>query len=222
MQFLFNNEWFKSITALVIGWSLNALSPYFAERRERRKAFSRVLTDLLDIRNELFLADYALDEIGKAVTLTPEIEIQLRVGMQNLLPNQQQLQQRYNESVSQVAALDPLLGYQLRSKDILRPLISALFSSVAQTQDMQAAAFLKKMNALVLKEADKSFEEIILTVARKRSLWTRYKTKKKLAAGGILSGADALTQLLRDEAAKHMPPADPQPQKEDKSAAAKA
>jgi hypothetical protein len=212
MQSIFNNDWFKSVTALVIGWLLNALSPYAAERRERRKALSRVLAELLDIRHELFATDFALGAVGKAVTLTPETELQVRAAMQTFFPNSQQLAQRYNDAVSQVSALDPLLGYQLRSKDILRPIINTLYASVAQSQDMQAAAFLKKMNALLLKEADKNFSDLILKVARKRSLWTRFRVKKTLAAKGVPSGAETLIQMLRDEAAKHGTVTQPQEQ----------
>jgi hypothetical protein len=125
--------------------------------------------------------DSALDAVGKAVMLTPEIELQARAVMQTtFFPNSPQLTQRYNDAVSQVAALYPLLGYQLRSKDILRPIINTLYTSVTQSQDMRAAAFLKKMNALLLKEADKNFSDLILKVARKRSLWTRFVVKRHL------------------------------------------
>jgi hypothetical protein len=200
----FNNDWVKSTAALVIGWSLNALTPYIAERRERRKAISRALADLMEVRRQLFVVEFALGELGKVATIPPEIEVQARLFFsQLLLPNLDEMRKRYNESVTTLSSLEPLLGSELRLKDFGQSLLNTLNQVVAQTQDVQAANLWKQINTLALKEADDSLSGLIKKLALKRSLWTRIRVAKKLSSGDLPKSTDALLELLRKEVAKH-------------------
>lgn len=119
-----NSDWIKSIGALILGWLLNAFSPYLAERRERRKATARALANLLEIRSQFLMIESSIEEMNKIVAIPPDAELQLRIAFQNLLPNWEHLAQRYSEAVTLVSETDPLLADQLRSKEILRPILN--------------------------------------------------------------------------------------------------
>jgi hypothetical protein len=41
--------------------------------------------------------------------------------MDGLVPNSDELHRRYDQSVSMVAGLDPVLAFERRSKDLIRP-----------------------------------------------------------------------------------------------------
>ena len=46
----FKNEWFKTVSAVLLGGAANEFSHYLADRRERKKAIARALADLLEVR----------------------------------------------------------------------------------------------------------------------------------------------------------------------------
>jgi hypothetical protein len=80
------------------------------------------LSDLLEIRHQLNALDVTLDEMSKILPMTPELEVTLRGALQQFsLPDASKLSHRYDESVSLVSAVDPILGSELRSKDLVGP-----------------------------------------------------------------------------------------------------
>jgi hypothetical protein len=203
---LLNNEWFKSTAALVIGWLLSAINPYLSEHRERRKAIARALAELMEIRHRLGVVEYAMDMVGKVVNIPPEAELQIRVLFQPLFAKLQQVGQQYAESVTLVKSIDPVLGFKLQSKNELQPMLNNFFTLVAQANDPQAAAVWKRINLVILKEAESDLNELIKKLALKRSIWTRWRVNKMLTQNRPLpKGTDAILEILRAEAAKQAP-----------------
>jgi hypothetical protein len=85
-------------------------------------------------------AGLLIDELATLGNLPEHVKSQLRVVLDSLFPNWQELHERYDKSVTAVARLDPLLSFQLRSKDFVRPVMRTLHSLMGQ--DSQAAAIL--------------------------------------------------------------------------------
>jgi hypothetical protein len=53
----------------------------------------------------------------------------IRAAFEQFFPADAGLAKRYSESVALVAATDPVLGYRLRSKDMVSPLLNQLSPS---------------------------------------------------------------------------------------------
>jgi hypothetical protein len=216
---LLSNEWFKSMAAVAGGWVLSELSHYLVERRERRKAISRSLSDLLQIRHEFLLVDTVIREITKGLRVSPQEDLQLRIMFNTLLPkllpswaaSLKTLDERYNESVTLVSSLDPILGFQLRSKELARGMFPALHSIAAQ--DTQAAQALQLIGKSAFDEIRKEFDSVLKTLAWKLDPVKRWKVGKILRKGLTLpKGLDDLVQTtLKDLQKSAAPPVPPQP-----------
>ncbi len=60
---ILTSESFKSVGLVVLGWVLGQAKDWFTERREHRKAVSRVLADLLEIRHQFRGIHFVLQEL---------------------------------------------------------------------------------------------------------------------------------------------------------------
>jgi hypothetical protein len=178
---LLKNEAWRSVILVVIGFVLAQLKDFFAQRKERREAVSVLLSDLLEVRHQFVGVELLIDELATLGPLPEHVKSQLRVVLDSLFPNWQELHDRYDKSVTAVARLDPLLSFQLRSKDFVRPVMRTLHFHMGQ--DSQAAAMLAPVikNNFVNK-VETVLNESILKLAKRQSLWCWYRTRRTLKA----------------------------------------
>src|SRR5262245_1259203 len=129
---LTHDEWFRSVVNIVIGFFLAQLAGSLGDRRDRKKAASRALAELLELRHQLEITNSireAVDEMITAVGDIPRSEkSKLLLAIGTFLPKPDELHSRYDESVSALASSHPLLAYELRSKDLIQPLLTSLHS----------------------------------------------------------------------------------------------
>jgi hypothetical protein len=195
---LFSGDWLKSIISIALGWLLSQLSQYSLERRDRRKAISRALSDLLEIRHQFLSIETAVGEIERLAKLTPEAKAQFYTLVNNALPNWQYMGQRYDESVSLIASIDPLLAFELRSKDQVRPTLSML-QNIA-SQDPQAAAFWNSFHKKIVSQLEPDFDAAVRKLAWKRGSITRLRVEKKLKKRRELPAtAEQMLTMIREQ-----------------------
>ena len=163
---------------IIIGWALQEISHSLASRRERRRAISLALTDLMEIHLRFQGVDLVLEKLTEAVGLPQHARAQLWAALEKLLPNPSDLHKRYDENVSVVASLDPRLGFYLRSKDSVRPLFSALNSLALQ--DAQAASLWLAVQRPLMQEALKALRRAIIELAKEYSGGIHRWAKKKM------------------------------------------
>lgn len=176
---LLNNEAWRSVILIVIGFLLAQLKDFFAQRKERKEAVAVLLSDLLEVRHQFVGIELLIDELATLGNLPEHVKSQLRVVLDSLFPNWQELHDRYDKSVTAVARLDPLLSFQLRSKDFVRPVMRTLHSLMGQ--DSQAAAVLAPaIKNNFVNKVEGALNESILKLARRRSLWCWYKIRRTL------------------------------------------
>jgi hypothetical protein len=174
-----NNEAWRSVILVVIGFLLAQLKDFFAQRKERKEAVSVLLSDLLEVRHQFVGIELLIDELASLGNLPEHVKSQLRVVLDSLFPNWQELHERYDKSVTAVARLDPLLSFQLRSKDFVRPVMRTLHSLMGQ--DSQAAAILAPaIKNNFVNKVEGALNGSILKLARQQSLWCWYKTRRTL------------------------------------------
>ena len=125
---------------IVIGWLLQETSHSLADRRERRRAISLALTDLWDIEHHFHALNFVLEKLGSLVAI-PQAKAQVWVVFEQLILDPAELHKRYNQSVTTLASLDPVLGFRLRSKDLVRPLLTFMNSVAAQSPESAVVWF---------------------------------------------------------------------------------
>lgn len=176
---ILNNEAWRSVILVVIGFFLAQLKDFFAQRRERKEAVSVLLADLLEVRYQFVVMELLVAEIANIGSLPEQSKSQLRVALDSFLPKWQELHDRYDKSVTALARIDPLLSFQLRSKDSIRPILLNVHSIMSQ--DSQAATMMAPAikNNLVNK-GETALNESILKLAKRQSLRCWYRTRRKL------------------------------------------
>lgn len=180
---LTHDEWFRSVVNIVIGFFIAQLAGSLGERRERKKAASRALTELLELRHHLVAMEAVRQAVDQMITVIgniPETDrLKLLVVLESLLPKPDDLHSRYDQSVSALAPSHPLLAFELRSKDLIRPLLTTLRSLMSQ--DAQAAAVMGpflKQNVLV--KIEPNLNKYILLLAWKAGFVCWYNTRRAL------------------------------------------
>ena len=135
------------------------------QRATHKRTLGRVLADLLEVhyllrvlqvlRNTL---EAAAPGVGAQVTLVvPQV-----VGL--LIPDVARLPQRFDTAVTELAGLDPLLAFEVRSKDVAVPVLAQLSRIAAATPG--GASTFPPLLTMITDHAVESLATACRTVAR--------------------------------------------------------
>lgn len=114
------------LVGVLLGSGLTALGAYLKERRERKRTIAIALAELLEIRHRLVAADIIFGQIRKRVEVPAEVMPALRNLFESFVLPNDGVDDRYNNAVSLLAGIDPLLAFSLRSKNILPKVFASL------------------------------------------------------------------------------------------------
>jgi hypothetical protein len=195
---------------IVIGWLLQEISHSLADRRERRRAISLALTDLWDIEHHFHALNFVLEKLGSLVAIPPQAKAQVWVVFEQLiLPDPAELHKRYNQSVTTLASLDPVLGFRLRSKDLVRPLLTFLNSVAAQSPESAVVWF--RLQKPLLDQTNKALKDAVLELARGLGRGTHRRVLKRLEhSADVPKELDDWLKLVIEEAGKQKAMPSPQ------------
>jgi hypothetical protein len=103
----------------------------------------------------------------------------LKVVLGALLPSNESLAKRYEESVNLVAGLNPILAYRLRSQDMVGPFLHQL-RALALQDGPQGVALFGTMEDHLLLHLTPYLERLIRELAKRHSWRTRWETNRRL------------------------------------------
>jgi hypothetical protein len=144
-------------------------------RRDERKAIGRALADLLELRHRLLAIPNAVEAMRSKLNLPADAQEPLRVVLGALLPPDEGLAKRYEESVNLVASTNFVLGFRLRSQDLAGPLLRQL-RALASQDGPQSVALFGAMEAHLLSHLTPHMERLIRELAKRhgwRPSWRR-------------------------------------------------
>jgi hypothetical protein len=209
---------------IILGFLLTQLGNYLQSYREDKRVLKQVLFNQLDIWVEMKRADVEtlvpmlLDKFRNALlkrgakpedvsamfagTLTPLITILRSLK----LAAPENLRERYQESVNQLAKVDPLLAYQLsgRPQTDFNETVDTFIERAMEFEDKKTETtgaadsvshFTSFIKGYGQQKILSGMESDILDVAGHISYWTRFRTRRRLSQ---------LTTKLADEADKYM------------------
>lgn len=131
------------LVGTILGWLLGQLGQWFLTQREEKKAIARVLSELLEIRLRLLAIPKVLEFLSQHFPIPPEAQTAMKLVFSRLFPFDAEMGKRYSEAVSLVAASNPLLGFRLRSQDMVSPWLDTLRQLAANDGPATAASFAK-------------------------------------------------------------------------------
>jgi len=167
------------VVTILIGWFLNELHHWFWSHREERKPFGKALTDLLEVWYELKGLRIALFEVKKLFPISEDDERVMRKLLEDILPKLEDLQCRFNDAVTSIASIDPILAFRLRGKDQYRLLLERL-RALAKVDGLnkQLPIWLEdKLTDAFLS----NLEDLIIDVAKAHGLRTWWKVHKRIS-----------------------------------------
>jgi hypothetical protein len=200
---IFSSEWFKAVVTLSLGWFLNSLTQYFQAIRQKREYLRRALSDLLEMRHLLIAPDAVLNQIKEMVPIPLELEPQVTKLFDQLLPNTEQLGKRYDETISLIASVDPLLAFRLRSKDMVRPMLQRLMALFGQQP--ASAAFAEHMRKTLIPLLEDELCECAKSIAWKIGPFTRWRVGQKLQKRGFSTEGIKAMKTLKVELERFKP-----------------
>lgn len=114
------------LVGVVLGSALSGLATYLKQRGERKRTIAVALADLLEIRHRLVTIDVVFDKIRARVDVSAEIMPVLRNCLDSFLLPNDGLDDRYNNAISLLAGIDPVLAFSLRSKNAFPRFLGSL------------------------------------------------------------------------------------------------
>lgn len=166
------------LLTLLVGWLLREASQQRREISTDRRAISRSIADLLEIRHRTYALKSYLDRVTEKIKIPQEVLLFIISTLESFLPNIDSLQKRFNDSVDTVASSNALLGFQLRSKDEFPKLLNTLRQLASQ--DVKSVQLYPQFEKQLMDIIKPELDDFILALAKSHGWLTWWKIKKYL------------------------------------------
>lgn len=140
------------------------------------RSLGRALADLLDVRYQVLTVAAVQKEMA-GLTDVP-LGPQIYPVVHSFLPDSSEIHARYDIAVSAIAAFNPLLAYELRSKDTARSFLTTM--GTVALRDGPATEAFARIEPVLRPEIQRALDRAILLLARKHGLRTWLRTKSVL------------------------------------------
>ncbi|WP_258102089.1 hypothetical protein [Marinoscillum pacificum] len=218
-----------TLVGVLVGWLLNELRDHFKVKRENRKIINSILFTLLEIR--FVLTKTKLDDFipslveflqksfpGEDIkSIQPIINQMFNIFLQKELSEKLgndigKIEAKYNDSIKELASIEPILAYSISGKTQLYNYLEFLEDYTGKVDELfkmelnnteEAFNFnsLKEVltnsvQPILYNEALQTVTDDILQVSRKIGLRYYFSTKKVIKRQDSLIIADELENLL--------------------------
>lgn len=157
------------------GFLVGQANGFFDRRSQERKAYSRALAELLEIRHRFKGAVYMLRRIGCDIEVPREYLDEIVQGLPDGLLWDKSVSDRYADAVSTLSAYAPLSAYLLRSKDIVGFFVNGSPVSFGTSESSHSFAMknLEIMEEAVVSALEESIEGVSRFLGRKKNKLTK-------------------------------------------------
>jgi hypothetical protein len=174
-------EQFLPLLGVLVGAAITGFAAMWKARVERKKVIARALSDLLEVRHQIVSVEAVIRELRKRVDLPDEAIVALRALARNVLPLEKDLHGRYSEAVSVLASIDPLLAFEMRSKDKAPKLFE--LTAVSATSGMSTNE-LSSLESTLQSVVGSSIDEAVIELANHHS-WSTKRRVRALVSRGV-------------------------------------
>ncbi len=190
--------YWSAVITLLIGWFLNELHHWFWSHRKERKPFGKALTELLEIRHELKGFSFVLEELRKRFSISEEDKLIIKKLLNVIIPKLEDLHGRFNDAVTSIASIDPVLAFRLRLKDQFSPFREKILELVKlDKHGKELTNWIEDKMVVIFME---DLEELIIDVAKSHGFVTWLKVRKRISKPNKLpKGIDEIFSLIQAE-----------------------
>lgn len=196
-------EQFLPLLGVLLGAAITGFAAIWKARVERKKIIARALSDLLEVRHQIVSVEAVIRELRRRVNLPDEAIVALRTLARNVLPLEKELHGRYSEAVSVLAGIDPLLAFEMRSKD-RAPKLFEILTAVSTTSGMSANE-LSSLQSTLQSVVGPLMDEAVIELSRHHSWSTRRRVRELVSRG--VEPPKELFALLESSKGSGAPPA---------------
>lgn len=164
------------LIGVVIGGALTGIGSFLRERKERKRLIARTLADLLEVRHHIVAIEVILHELRARIQIPEEAIPVLRTLIDTLIPIDEDVHKRYDEAVSLLAGINPLLAFSMRSKNTLPNLLSAIRGVSADNGATPEQ--IELFESTILSATSPALDDAVLELARNHSFLTVRKVRK--------------------------------------------
>lgn len=206
------------IIGVIIGWLLSQMASVSKAKSERKMAIARAIADLLEVHHHFRSQQRIMQEFRKWGEIPVATEVFLRdlLAKATVLPDN--FSAKYNETVATIASHDPLLGFNLRSKDLVGVYFqnARSFQQQVEQQAPEGIPIFLKMNAQAFDTIISGLESTISDLGWRYSFYTWFKLKRSFSSTVVAPEISQLMEQLKSqiETAEASQPAAPQLVKE--------
>lgn len=166
---------FITIGAVVVGWLLSELSTYLRGGKARKEAIASALSVLLEVRFRALCFDTIISLL-KEHGATENIAYQIRNILEKIIPEPEEINSSYDDSIKTLSKVAPLVAYEFRSKNSFMKFL-ANWRGMASEHGMDAAeieSLERELKSVVLPE----FNNMVIKLAELHSRASAKKVKK--------------------------------------------
>lgn len=167
------------LIGVVLGAAVSGIGALFRARAERKRLIARALADLLEIRHHVVAIEVVLREVRTRAPVSDEEALLFRTQMKSIVPLDTEIHKRYNEAVSLLAGVEPVLAFDMRSKNR----VSELLELVTKTSTSLGAtpSQTSEIESLVRGAMTPALDKAVLKLASLHSFKTRRHVRKIVA-----------------------------------------
>lgn len=114
------------LIGVVLGSTISGIGALVRARSERRKLIGRALSDLLEVRHHIVGVNSVLRLVRNHATVSDEEAQVFRAHMSTIAPLDADIHKRYGEAISLLSGVDPILAFEMRSKNKAPDLFNSL------------------------------------------------------------------------------------------------
>ncbi|MGU3627967.1 hypothetical protein [Comamonas sp. C24C] len=167
------------LIGVLLGGIISGFGHWFKARIDRKRTLASALANLLEVRYHIVGVGAVLAEIKKRAPLTQQ-ELQLiEAQFHNLFPMDEEVHSRYKKAIDILEGLDPVLAFQMRSKNEIQKYLG-LLDKLCLENGIDHTAF-AQMRSFVKEAIIPGLDRSVIKLADAHSRGTKNAVKKLIA-----------------------------------------
>ncbi|CAM3328557.1 hypothetical protein [Polaromonas hydrogenivorans] len=188
------------LIGVILGSTISGIGVYFRSRTERKRLIACALSDLLEIRHYFVNIDVILREIKSRTPISQETVHSFRTQIKSIIPMDSNIHERYEEAISLLAGIDPVLAFKMRSKNK----ILDIFDTIRQYSTSNGASpfQIEEFETILRTAITPAMDKAVLELAALHSSTTSQQVKEIVASANgpqpkIASLLDNITNMVQ-------------------------
>ena len=194
---------FLPLLGVIVGAFSAGFGQLYKVRQERRRAIASALSELLEVRHRVVMLHAFMKHIQQLGSLPPASIPHLRNLFDHFVPLDGKLDARFDDAVTLLASIDPVLAFELRSQNLMPHFLNKL-RSLATLAGEDLANF-EAYESKLIEAVTPKLDEAVSQLAKYHSMKARREVKLVFAMKDKIS--ERLAPLLEAIEPKKAPTA---------------